>query len=96
MKISAAIAAAVLSAEPIADASRLEPSVLNEVCHALSIAPTNSPAVAPDIAEKAFETNGLDTTAIAIKLVSLQKSDGRWLSGTNDVTAAAVRILESL
>ena len=43
-----------------------------------------------------FDTNGLSRTEIAIRLVSAQKADGRWYSGTNDVTSAAVEILESL
>ena len=49
-----------------------------------------------DARRDVFGTNGLSSTEIAIKLISLQKSDGRWLDGTNDVSAAAVRILRSL
>ena len=43
-----------------------------------------------------YETNGLNATEAAIRLVSTQRPDGRWLVGTNDVTAAAVQILNRL
>ena len=79
----------------------LEPSVQNEVDHALSLAPaeafaTNAvPSAAAPFCD-VFGTNGLSATEIAIRLVSAQRGDGRWTLGTNDVTAAAVRILLSL
>ena len=74
----------------------LEPSVQNEVDHALSRAaelPTNlvSSAVLP-----VAWTNGLSASAMAIRLVSRQRADGRWVDGTNDVTRAAVETLERL
>jgi len=108
------ILAALVHIQPIVSEDVLEPSVRNEVDHALSLAtaamstnaiaaaasttntfafaaaPTN--AVPVDI----FGTNGLSATEIAIRLVSSQRADGRWTSGTNDVTDAAVRILLSL
>ena len=150
------ILAAIVQIQPIVSEDVLEPSVRNEVDHALSlaaaamstnspaaaaispspaaiapinaltaatispspaaIAATNSPtAAAPSPAAAAatnafafvasptnappsdiFGTNGLSATEIAIKLVSSQRADGRWLSGTNDVTAAAIQILLSL
>ena len=139
------ILAAIVQIQPIVSEDVLEPSVRNEVDHALSLAAaamsTNSPAaaapspaaIAPSPAAIApinaltaavstpspitvaatnafafvaaptnappgdiFGTNGLSATEIAIKLVSSQRVDGRWLSGTNDVTAAAIQILLSL
>ena len=145
------ILAAIVQIQPIVSEDVLEPSVRNEVDHALSLAAaamsTNSPAAAATpghIAAAAtnsppastpspitvaatnsptaavsfaaaprnafafaaaptnaapgdiFGTNGLSATEIAIKLVSSQRADGRWLSGTNDVTAAAIQILLSL
>lgn len=81
-------------AEPLANSDFLEPSVRGEVDHALDIAPTNLVASAKTGCW--FKTNNLSRSEIAIKIVSLQKSDGRWLDGTNDVTAAAVEILRSL
>ena len=150
------ILAAIVQIQPIVSEDVLEPSVRNEVDHALSlaaaamstnsptaavstpspfaaaatnspaaaapspaaIAATNSPATAAStsspIAQPTtnafafvasptnavpgdiFGTNGLSATEIAIKLVSSQRADGRWLSGTNDVTAAAIQILLSL
>ena len=149
------ILAALVQIQPLVSEDVLEPSVRNEVDHALSLAaaamstnsptaavstpspfaaaPTNSPpaaftpspaaiaatnspaAAAPSPAAAAatnafafvasptnaapgdiFGTNGLSATEIAIKLVSSQRADGRWLSGTNDVTAAAIQILLSL
>ena len=79
-------------AQPLVSEEVLEPSVLNEVEHALAIAPTNSPAPAG----LPFATNGLSRTDLAIRLVSSQREDGRWLVGTNDVTAVAVGLLKSL
>lgn len=82
----------VLTAQPLVNEEVLEPSVCNEVEHALARAPTNAPPsrILP------VDTNGMSRTAIAIALVSSQKSDGRWRVGTNDVTAAAVDLLRSL
>ena len=86
------VAAAVIVARPLANDDVLEPSVMNEVEHAISIAPTNPP---PSAAWDP-KTNGLSQTAVAIRLVASQRADGRWLDGTNDVTAAALGILERL
>ena len=92
LKTTALALAAVLTAQPLVNEDVLEPSVCNEVRHALAIAPTNVPAaMALPIA-----TNGLNRTQIAIGLVSAQKGDGRWLVGTNDVTSAATAVLKEL
>lgn len=94
MKLAAmAMIAVAVTAHPLANEDVLEPSVMNEVEHALSRAPTNSP---PGVASAPFPTNGLSRTALALQLVSSQRSDGRWLAGTNDVTAAARLLLENL
>ena len=114
------ILAAIVQIQPIVSEDVLEPSVRNEVDHALSLAAaamsTNSPAAAAPspfaiaatnafafvasptnaVPGDIFGTNGLSATEIAIKLVSSQRADGRWLSGTNDVTATAIQILLSL
>ena len=82
--------AAIVTAQPLVNEDVLEPSVRNEVLHALSLAPTNAPAATVPAAW----TNGQSRTQVAIRLVSAQKADGRWLVGTNDVTAAAVGILK--
>ena len=97
MKILATLLfGAALTAQPLVNEEILEPSVANEVWHALARSPTNSPPATADAESRAFAwTNGLSRSAIAVRLVSGQGRDGRWLSGTNDVTAAAVRILES-
>lgn len=84
--------AAVITAQPLVNEDVLEPSVCNEVRHALSIAPTNAPAAMA----LPISTNGQNRTQIAIGLVSAQKGDGRWLVGTNDVTSAAVELLKEL
>jgi len=83
---------AVLTAQPLVNEEVLEPSVRNEVEHALSRTPTNVPAATA----LPFPTNALTRTQIAVRLVSLQRADGRWLVGTNDVTAAAAGLLRSL
>ena len=89
LKSAAAFIAVTITAQPLVNEDVLEPSVRNEVRHALSLAPTNAPAAfAP-----ASWTNGQNRTQIAIRLVSAQKADGRWFAGTNDVTSAAVEIL---
>jgi len=94
--LALAIAATVV-VQPLVDSDVLEPSVQNEVDHALARAP--QPATGnrqPATALLPFPTNGMSRTDIAIRLVSEQKADGRWRVGTNDVTAAAVRILRTL
>jgi len=120
---AALLMAIAIPLQPLVSEDVLEPSIQNEVDHALSLAPTNAlseasfPANVPapccrccqcaqtnalatcgcvDMRRDLFGTNGLSSTEIAIKLISLQKSDGRWFDGTNDVSAAAVRILRSL
>ena len=88
----ALVIAAVITAQPLVNEDVLEPSVRNEVRHALSLASTNAPAatVLP------VPTNGLNRTQLAIRLVSAQKADGRWFAGTNDVTSAAIELLKEL
>lgn len=82
--------AVTITVYPLANEDFLEPSVRNEVRHALSLAPTNVPAARFPTSW----TNGQNRTQIAIRLVSAQKADGRWFAGTNDVTSAAVEILK--
>ena len=115
--MKAAVLALTIPLQPLVSENVLEPSVRNEVDHALSRAPqaertdvtvtTNSTASVVTATNKTvkmlyhptgdvFGTNGLSATDIAIKLVSSQKSDGRWRCGTNDVTSIAVEILKSL
>ena len=90
--IAAPVLAAVIIAQPLVNENVLEPSVCNEVEHAIARAPSDAPATALS----PCETNGLDGTQIAIRLVSSQRSDGRWMLGTNDVTSAAVALLKGL
>ena len=94
-----------LTAQPTVSPDVLEPSVQNEVDHARARAPrgrtpqaeaTNACTAAMADFARLYETNGLTATDAAIRLVSTQRPDGRWLVGTNDVTAAAVRILDRL
>lgn len=84
----------VIAVQPLASGDFLELSVRNEVDHAISRA--GEKGAAQSGAGVPFKTNGMTRTAIALKLVSAQKGDGRWLDGTNDYTAAAVKILEKL
>ena len=84
--------AVTITAQPLVNEDVLEPSVRNEVRHALSLAPTNAPvATVPPV-----WTNGQNRTQVAIRLVSAQKADGRWLVGTTDVTSAAVGLLKEV
>ena len=104
MILTSTLLALTLTAQPLVDADVLEPSVRNEVDHALALAPTNAPAFVPvpvvtvttNYVTDVFGTNGLSATEAAIRIVGAQKSDGRWYFGTNDVTSAAVSILNSL
>ena len=92
LKALAIVFAVTITAQPLVNEDVLEPSVRNEVRHALSLAPTNAPAATVPLAW----TNGQNRTQIAIRLVSAQRADGRWLVGTNDVTSAAVKTLKEL
>ncbi len=104
MRSVLAIAAALPLVHTLVSPDVLEPSVQNEVDHALAIAPSNAferagreaPGGASAAAFCEAATNGLDATAAAIRLVSLQRADGRWFEGTNDCTAAAVWLLRRL
>lgn len=105
--LPAALAFAAMTISPIADGVVLEPSVRNEVDHALETAKARyrgredawraSSTNAANVAfARLYETNGLNATAKAIALVSSQRADGSWFAGTNEVTAAAVMILRNL
>lgn len=84
----------------------LEPSVQNEVDHALSLARsgldatvlTNAAAMNLQRAlmRELVPTSALSRTAVALRLVTSQDATGRWRVGTNDVTAAAVERLLGL
>jgi len=95
------ILALTLTVHPLANEDVLEPSVANEVDHALARAPTNAPPVARlpvfPVSHPLY-TNALSRTAIAVRLVSAQRTDGRWYAvwdgRTNDVTSVAVERLE--
>lgn len=91
-KLSACAFGVTIVAQPLANEDFLEPSVRNEVVHALARAPTNAPVAT----ELPLATNGLTLTAIAVRLVSAQRADGRWQKGTNDVTSAVVRVLNGM
>jgi hypothetical protein len=93
------LAAALITGQPIATGETLEPSVQNEVDHALARVPTNAFCCASalcrvPVTNDWFGTNGLNAAATAIKLISAQGKDGRWTVGTNDVTRVAVCILK--
>ena len=90
LKAPALFLAVSITAQPLVNEDVLEPSVRNEVRHALSLAPTNAPAASVPV----VWTNGQNRTQVAIRLVSKQKADGRWFVGTNDVTSAAVELLK--
>lgn len=82
----------------------LEPSVQNEVDHAVAraeawlakewpAAGTNAVSAARDV----FGTNGLGSADVAIKLISSQKGGGWWITPTNAApTRLAVDILKGL
>lgn len=88
---------------PVAhEGAPLELSVQNEVDYAidraLAVIGTNKNVSAT--CEKkilsAFGLEGFSKGDLAIKIVSSQRSDGRWLIGTNDVTSVMVEILKKM
>lgn len=81
--MNAIVLAVSVAAGSFVSADVLEPSVENEVMHSLSKAPSFVPA-------------GGTLATGAVELVSMQKSDGRFFDGTNDVTFAAVRTLRKI
>ena len=104
MLIALVLSMTLLAPTALVDDDVLEPSVQNEVDHALDIVPMNIVKIA-DYSDDFrifcttndfFGTNGLSHTEIAIKLISSQKSGGVWVYGTNDVTSVAVEILKRL
>lgn len=98
MLLANVILAVVVHAHPLANEDVLEPSVRNEVDHALTLAEgawhcaeTNSLVSTNAVAF----TNGFrdkSKTERAIALVSSQK-EGRWFYRGEDVTPVAVRLL---
>ncbi len=89
--------ALVITAQPLVDEDVLEPSVQNEVDHALNVAPTNVVAVTQASIDfhMLYSTNAMSATERAISLVSSQRHDGRWLFRGEDVTPVAVHHLKS-
>ena len=80
----------------------LEPSVQNEVDHAVALGERWLAEHAPTAVTNApvgdlFATNGLTRDRIAVKLVSSQRAGGWWLVETNAApTRLAVEILKGL
>ena len=94
MLCSLIVAAAVITAQPLVDEDVLEPSVQNEVDHAISLASTNEVSLtcAAVAFVELYATNGMSTTSSAVSLVSKQKG-GKWFYDGSDVTPVAVRML---
>lgn len=96
MKTLGLICAATIVATVPDSPEVLGDSLLNEVDHALSRVPSPPARTAPAVPQDVFGTNGLSATAIAVRLVSLQRADGGWtVDGTNR-TEEAVRILTTV
>ena len=86
----------------------LEPSVQNEVDHAVALgerwlaarsasAPYQGTNVAAAATGDLFSTNGLTRERIAVKLISSQRAGGWWLMETNTApTRLAIQILKGL
>lgn len=90
-------ASAAITAQPLVGEDVLEPSVVHEVEHALARgeeALLRFDAAAESADVSAFA--GLKGTPLALRLVSAQRADGRWLSGTNDITYAVTKLLRDL
>ena len=87
----------VITAQPLSNPEVLEQSVLNEVEHAINLAPTNVVVAAATADEfvRACTTNSPSATDLAISLVSSQKNGCWFWHGTN-VTPAAVWLLRRI
>ena len=105
MRFGAILFAAAFSVQPLPQADGpLEPSVQNEVDHAVAlgerwlaahgnVARSSSASYQGDL----FATNGLTRERIAIKLISAQRAGGWWLAETNAApTRLALDILKGL
>ena len=101
--VGGALLAAVFALRALPqDEAPLEPSVQNEVDHAVARAERwlarqarRDGDVLPQ--EDLFGTNGLSRAEIALALVSSQRGEGWWVTPTNTVpTRTAVHILKGL
>lgn len=99
--VLAMLFAATIGVRPMPQADGpLEPSVQNEVDHAVDLAEawlarhSDTNAVPRD---DLFKTNGLPRERIALKLISAQRGEGWWMMSTNAApTKLAVEILKGL
>ena len=84
---------------PMADGP-LEPSIQNEVDHAVDLAEAwlrGRPAETNVVTGDLFKTNGLARERIALRLVSSQRGEGWWVTSTNSApTRTALAILKGL
>lgn len=98
MHAAAAGGRPVLSVQVVADPDGpLEPSVANEVEHALDRVPPADACEDADVSlGDIFSTNGLSAADIAVSLVSRQDGAGRWIVNGTNATVEAVRILKAL
>ena len=98
--VLAMLFAATFAVQPLPqEEGPLEPSIQNEVDHALSIGETwlSAHATTNVVSCDLFRTNGLTREKIALKLISSQRGEGYWLTPTNPApTRLAVSILKSL
>lgn len=74
----------------------LEPSLQNEVSHALERVRSQNSEDHILSQSDIFGTNGLSVAQCAIRLLSLQNAHGRWIIHGIDVTEEAVAILSNL
>lgn len=79
----------------------IEPSVLNEIDHALNRAPENAAYIPQVMVGDALKylgvSNGMSNTETAIRIVSSQNRDGRWISKKGlDISLAAIETLKTL
>lgn len=93
--------AATFGVRPLPNAEGpLEPSVQNEVDHAVDLAEAWLRTRAADtnvVHGDLFRTNGLSREAVALRLVRAQRGEGWWLVSTNAApTRLAVDILKGL
>lgn len=101
MTLSIAVFAATFAVRPLPQPEApLEQSVQNEVDRAIGIAEKwlRSHSCTNDVpCVDMFRTNGLTRSEKAIRLVSMQRSDGWWITATNSVpTRLALEILKGL
>jgi len=86
---------------PLADDDVLEPSVVNELDHALRRSPGDAVYIPRSLVAQALEelgvSKGMSSSEAAIRIISSQNRHGRWIDKSGrDISSAAIAMLKDL